>query len=174
MNDRLGVAKTNSRLEIAIAALCAGFIVVLLVSGYFERDVLVLHLFQSLIYVAVAALSFRHSKFGYGMGISIAAFWNGYNLFLSGFIGAGFRQWAAFFRTGRVTNPVHLVATPAGIIHFALIACLIWAYARLPNKRARDVFILLASSVVVTAYFIAIIAVFWPQFLPRMKAHLLA
>ncbi len=173
MSDGLVTSKTNSRLEITIAALCAGFIVVLLVSGYFERDVLVLHLFQSLIYVAVAALSFRHSKFGYGMGISIAAFWNGYNLFLSGFIGAGFRQWAGLLRTGRVTNPAHLVAAPAGIIHFALIACLIWAYGRLPNKRVRDVLILLASFVVVMAYFMAIIAVFWPQFLPRMKARLL-
>jgi hypothetical protein len=162
----------DSILQAAIVAFSAGFIAILLVSGYFEREVLLLHLFQSLIYVAVALLSWRQSKFGYGMGISIAAEWNAYNLFASGFIAAGFRQLALLLREGRITNPVHLMGGLGGIDHFALIACLVWAYARLPSKRFRDVFVLLGSAVVVTAYFIAIIAVSWPQFLPRLKVHL--
>jgi hypothetical protein len=81
--------------------------------------VLVLHLFQSVLYVVIAVLSIRRNKLGYGLGISIATFWNSYNLFFSGFIGAGFRQWASFLRTGRIANPVHFVAAPAGLIHLA-------------------------------------------------------
>ncbi len=105
------------------------------------------------------------------MGISIAAEWNAYNLFASGFIAAGFRQLALLGREGRISNPVHLMGALGGIDHFALIACLVWAYARLPNKRFKDVFVLLGSAIAVTAYFIAIIVLLWPQFIPRAKAH---
>ena len=158
---------------IAIAICCTGFIAVLLVSGYLEPDVLRLHLAQSLIYVAVALLCFRRNKLGYGMGLAISAEWNAYNLFSSGFIAAGFRQLSLLLRDGRISNPVHLMGALAGIDHFALIACLVWGYAKLPSKRFRDVFILLGSAVLVTAYFLAIIAWLWPQFIPRLKAKFL-
>lgn len=164
-------SSTDRKLLVAINLFCGGFIAVLLAAGYFERDVLLLHLFQSLIYVAVAALSRRRSKFGYGMGIAISAEWNAYNLFASGFIAAGFRQVALLFREGRISKPVHLLGALGGLDHFALIACLVWAYARLPTKRFRDVFIFFASATVVTTYFLAIIAVLWPQFIPRLRAH---
>lgn len=45
----------RSRLDAAIVVACLVFIGILLFSGYVERDVFVLHLFQSLIYVAVIA-----------------------------------------------------------------------------------------------------------------------
>ena len=157
----------------AIAIFCAGFIAVLLVSGYLEHEVLRLHLAQSLIYVAIAALCFRQNKLGYGIGLSISAEWNAYNLFSSGFIAAGFRQLSLLLREGRISNAAHLMGALAGIDHFALIACLIWGYAKLPSKRFRDVFILLGSAVLVTAYFLAIVAWLWPQFIPRLKAKLL-
>ena len=157
----------------AIAICCAGFIAVLLVAGYLEREVLVLHLAQSLIYVAVAALCFRRNKLGYGIGLAISAEWNAYNLFSSGFIAAGFRQLSLLLREGRISNPVHLMGALAGINHFVLIACLVWGYAKLPSKKFRDVFILLGSAVLVTAYFLAIVALLWPQFIPRLKAKFL-
>ncbi len=172
MNNTASRQGIDSALQVAIVIFCAFFIGVLLLSGYFERDVLALHLFQSLIYVAVAFLSFKRNKFGYGMGISIAAEWNAYNLFASGFIAAGFRQMGLLFRHGSISNPVHLLGALGGIDHFALIACLAWAYARLPTKRFRDVFILLAGAIVVTTYFLAIIALLWPQFIPRLRRHI--
>lgn len=154
----------------AIAICCAGFIAVLLVSGFLEHEVLPLHLAQSLIYVAVAVLCFRRNKLGYGIGLSVSAEWNAYNLLSSGFIAAGFRQLSLLLREGRISNPVHLMGALAGIDHFALIACLVWGYAKLPSKRFRDVFILLGSAILVTAYFLAIIAWQWPQFIPRLRA----
>jgi len=166
-----GAAKHSKTLA-AIYLFCGGFIAVLLVSAYFEREVLPLHLSQSLIYVAVAWLSRRQSKWGYAIGIAIAAEWNAYNLFVSNFIRAGFRQLGLLIHEGRITNPVHLCGALGGIDHFALIASLVWAYARLPNKKYCDVFILLGGALLVTAYFFGIIALLWPQFLPRFKARL--
>jgi hypothetical protein len=172
VNNAAGRQGIDSALDVAIALSCAVFIAVLLLSGYFERDLLTLHLFQSLIYVAVAFLSFKRNKFGYGMGISIASEWNAYNLFASGFIAAGFRQMTMLLQSGRISKPVHLLGAIGGIDHFALIACLLWAYARLPAKRFRDAWILLTSAIVVTVYFLAIIAMLWPQFIPRLRRHI--
>jgi hypothetical protein len=164
-------AATDSKVLAGIYVFSAGFIGVLLASAYFEREVLLLHLFQSLIYVAVAWLSHRRSKWGYAVGIAIAAEWNAYNLFVSNFFWAGLRQVGLLIHQGRITNPVQLCGALGGVDHFGLMACLIWAYARLPNKRYRDVFIFLGGAILVTAYFFGIIALFWPQFLPRLKAH---
>jgi hypothetical protein len=165
---------THTKLDRTIVVLCAAFISILLLSGYFEREVLVLHAFQSLIYVAVIVLSLRENKWGHGVGISIAVLWNTFNTF-SGFVFvAGFRQWAVLLSQGRVTNPVHLLAPLAWFDHVALIACLGWAYTRLPQKKLSDIGILLGSFLAVMMYFIAIIAVFWPQFLVQLDPlHLL-
>jgi len=155
----------RSKLDLTIVVLSAVFIVVLLLSGYFERDVLVLHVFQSPIYIAIIILTLRSNKWGYGIGISIAALWNTYNTF-SGFVFvAGFQQWSAFLGAGRITNPVHLLALVAWFDHLALVVCLVLAYTRLPNKRVSDIGILLGSFVVVTVYFGGILAILWPQFL---------
>jgi len=155
-------------LDRAIVALCGAFIAILAVSAYYERDVLLLHIFQSLIYVAILWLSLRHSKWGYGVGISIAALWNTFNLF-SGFFSGGTRVWSAFLSTGQISDPVQWVAPLAGIDHLALIVCCVLAYARLPSKSVRDLGILLGSFVSVTVYFLTIIALTWSQFLPRIK-----
>ena len=106
------------------------------------------------------------------MGISIASEWNAYNLFASGFIAEGFRQMTMLLQSGRISKPVHLLGAIGGIDHFALIACQLWAYARLPTKRFRDAWILLTSAIVVTVYFLAIIAMLWPQFIPRLRKHI--
>ena len=161
-----------SILDWLIVTLCLIFILVLLSSGYFEHDVLVLHLFQSLIYVAVIVLSLKHNKWGYGIGISMAAFWNYYNLHTGFVFDAGFREWTSFLRSGHITNPVYWVAPVAWFDHLALILCLVWAYIRSPNKKVTDIGILLGSFAISVGYFVLIIALFWPQFLPSMKRNL--
>jgi hypothetical protein len=157
-----------TKLDIAIVALSIVFIIILLVSGYFERDVLVLHLFQSLIYVTIIILSLKHNKWGYGIAISIAAFWNTFNIF-SGFFRAGINQWEIFLSTGGVTNPVNLVAPPAGLDHLALIVCSAWAYARLPNKKIGDIWVLFGSFVLSVGCLLVMVVLLWSQFLPRIR-----
>jgi hypothetical protein len=159
----------RTKLDWLIVALCVLFILILQWAGYFDRDVRGLHIFQSLIYVAVIVLSLKHNKWGYGIGISIAAAWNYVNA-RNGFVfDAGFREWASFLRTGRITNPVWWVAPVAWFDHVALIICLVWAYLRLPAKRISDLAILFGSFVITIGYFLIIIAIFFSQFLPRLQ-----
>ena len=157
----------HTKLDYAIVALSIGFIFVLLFSGYFERDVLVLHLFQSLIYVAVAALSWRHSKWGYAAGICVAALWNAYNI-KSGFVfDAGFRQWSAWLETGEIKNPVHWIAPPAWFDHALLIVACVWAYLRLPDKRISDAAVFVGASALTIGYFSLILGLMGSRFLQR-------
>ena len=58
------------------------FILALTLSAIFVPSLRLLHLFQSLIYVAVIVLTRRNSAWGFGMGVIIAVFWNGLNLFV--------------------------------------------------------------------------------------------
>src|SRR5215471_5319462 len=111
---------TDSKVLVGIYVFCAGFIGVLLLSGYFEREVLRLHLFQSLIYIAVAWLSRRHSKWGYAIGVAMASEWNAYNLFVSNFIHAGFQQLQLLIYRGRMTHPLLVFGALAGVDHLGL------------------------------------------------------
>ncbi|HUJ61163.1 MAG TPA: hypothetical protein VLX92_21815 [Kofleriaceae bacterium] len=158
---------TDHRLRVAIAVACAAFIAVLLGSAYLEHDIIVLHAFQALIYVATAGLCWRRHKLGYAIGLTIAVVWNAYNLFVSGFIQAGFHELHRIAAGERVTSAMNLIGGLGGIDHFALIALLIWAYARHPDRRPRDAWLVPASAALVVGYFLAILAVFWPEFFRR-------
>src|SRR5258708_38078432 len=54
----------------------AGFIAILALSAAWDPTIALLHLFQSLMYVAVIALSAKGSRWGLFLGVSAAAFWN--------------------------------------------------------------------------------------------------
>ena len=56
-------------LDRATIVLCGVWIAILLTSGVLEPEVWTLHLFQALIYVAVAALTVRGSKWAPGVGM---------------------------------------------------------------------------------------------------------
>ena len=162
-------AFSPSRPEFWILLASLIFIGVLLESGYFEREVLVLHLFQSLIYVAVITFALRGSKWGYGIGLSIAAIWNLYNTF-SGFVfDAGFREWSRFLSSGRISNPVTFVAPIAWFDHLLLAIAILWAYLAQVKKRLSDLLVLAASFLVTALYFFGIIALLWPQFIRQMQ-----
>jgi hypothetical protein len=158
----------HTTLDRAIVALSAGFILVLMFSGYFEREVLILHLFQSLIYVAIAVLAWRHSKWGYAVGISVPLLWNLYNI-KSGFVfDAGFAQWSAWLQTGRITDPVKWIAPIAWFDHALLIMACVWAYLRLPNKRPSDALVFVTGSVTAIGYFAGILALWGSRYLTRL------
>src|SRR5215813_13534937 len=62
--------------ELLIVAGGGVFIFILALLAYFEADIRWLHFFQSWIYLAAMALSLRHNRWGYFIGISAAGFWN--------------------------------------------------------------------------------------------------
>jgi len=160
---------TRTKLDWAIVASSLLFMIALAVSAYFEPPIRILHTLQALIYVAVIVGALRHQKWAYGVGISIAAFWNYVNLFVNTFIRNGVETLGVVISGGPVANPGTIIAVPAALGHFGMISCCLWAYLRLRNKRWTDVGILLGSGAVAIGYFATIIAIFGPQYLPLLR-----
>ena len=152
----------------AMVALSGVWLFVLLASGAIEHEVLVLHLFQSLIYVAVIVLALRGSKWACGIAISIAVMWNYFNLHTGFVFDAGFRVWRQFLSGGGIRNFVQFLAPIAWFAHVGLIAAALASYARRSDRRWADTGVLVASFAGTFAYFAAILALFGPQFLPRL------
>ncbi|MCE5270705.1 hypothetical protein LLH00_05415 [bacterium] len=159
---------SGKKLDTAIVILSLGFISILAISAYMEKEIRVLHFFQSFIYLAIILLSLKHSKWGYGIAISIALFWNTFNVF-SGFIESGFREWGKLALNGECGSPQNLVAAPAALVHTALIICSIVAYLRLGEKKRSDIWIFLTSAIASITYMMLLIAIFWTDFLPQMR-----
>jgi len=160
---------TRTKLDWAIVASSLLFMIALAVSAHFEPPIRILHTLQALTYVAVIVGALRHQKWAYGVGISIAAFWNYVNLFVNTFIRNGVETLGVVISGGQVANPGTIIAVPAALGHFGMIACCLWAYLRLRNKRWTDVGILLGSGAVAIGYFATIIAIFGPQYLPLFR-----
>jgi hypothetical protein len=159
------------RLEAWIVSACLIFVGVLALSAFLERDVLRLHILQSFIYVAVIWLTLRGSKWGDGIGISIAFLWDFYNVFTGFVFRAGFHQWSLLLHGKAPTNLVQFSAPIAFFDHLVLIGLLAYSYAGRADRRWSDALGGLAALAGTFLYFAGIIALSWPQFLPRLRAH---
>jgi hypothetical protein len=157
------IRRGHTKLDWAIAGVCLVFILISAEAAYLEPGFRVLHFFEWLIYLAVIALTLRHSKWGYGIGIATAAFWVGLSLFGTTFVRDGLQNWARFLKTGRITSAMALVAVPAAISQLLLIVCCIWAYGRIKNKQWSDLEILVGSALISVGYLAGVVALFWPQ-----------
>jgi hypothetical protein len=154
-------------LDRAAVALCGLWILILLSSGFLEPEVLTLHLFQSLIYVAIVILVWQGSKWATGLGISIAFLWNDFNLHTGFVFDAGFRRWRELLHGQGVQNFVQLMAPVAFFAHVLLIAVLGARYLRRGDKRGLDAPGFGVAFVVTFAYFAIILSLYGPEFLPR-------
>ena len=123
-------------------------------------------------YGTVIWLSLAKSRWGYFLGISVAAFWNYTNLFVTTFFRNGLASVETLIATGKLTRPDQMIAFFAVMLHFALIAACVWAYLRLPKKSAGDLLRLAFVAAASTAYFAADIALCQPRYLPLFP-HLL-
>jgi hypothetical protein len=84
-----------------------------------------LHLLQALIYVAVILLARHNSAWGLGAGVTIAVFWNSFNLFATHLMQAGALALWYFLHTGQVPRLETMMVMFGGIAHCILIvACL--------------------------------------------------
>src|SRR5262252_6040214 len=89
------------------------FIVVLAVSAVFDASIRWLHFFQSWMYVATIALCLRRNRWGYFIGISVAALWDYGSLFVNTFFANGVRELANWISTGHLARPDQFIAVPA-------------------------------------------------------------
>lgn len=158
--------------EALILAGSCGFIAVLALSAYFERDIRWLHFFQAWMYVATIILALRHDRWGYFIGISAAGLWDYANVFATTFAYNGLQQITTWFHTGRLERPDLAIAVPAWLSNLLVVIGCLWAYSRLQSRSAADVARWLIAFALTTAFFVVIIAVFQPRYLPLFRAML--
>ena len=147
------------------------FILVLAVSAFFQADIRWLHFFQAWLYVITIVLSLRRNRWGYFVGFSAAGLWDYANLFATRFFFGGLEQLGQWARTGHLARPDQLIAVPAWFSNLLVVVGCVWAYARIPNKRASDLVRLPVAFALSTGFFAADMALFQPRYLvlfPRM------
>ena len=142
------------------------FILVLAVSAIWESNIRWLHFFQAWMYVAAMALSLARSRWGYFIGISAAGLWNYANLFVTTFFYNGLERLSEWIHTGHIARPDLLIAVPAWLSNFIVVAGCLWAYARLPEKRRSDIAGFVATFALTSGFFAADMALFQPRYLP--------
>jgi hypothetical protein len=148
------------------AAICAGvFVVILAVAAYWDASIRLLHVFEALPYVLAAVLSLRKNTFGYALGLVGGVFWLWMGGFRTTFVHNGFERLAMLVRTGSVDRLDILIAVPAALATAGLALCSLLGYARLPHKSRRDAVTLGGALLGVPAFFLAIFALFKPQYL---------
>jgi hypothetical protein len=147
------------------------FIGVLAVSAYWEADIRWLHFFQAWMYLATIALSFRRSRWGYFIGISAAGLWDYTNIFATTFLYNGLQRLSEWIHTGHLQRPDLLIAIPAWLSNFAVIAGCVWGYVRLRDKPWSDAGKLVLTFAVTTGIFALDMYFFQPRYLgifPRL------
>lgn len=147
------------------------FIVLLAVSAYWEADIRWLHFFQAWMYVAAIALSFRHNRWGYFIGVSAAGLWDYTNVFATTFLFNGLEQLSRWIHTGHLARPDLLIAIPAWLSNFLVVAGCMWAYFRLRAKPISDLGKFVITFALTTGFFALDMALCQPRYLsifPRL------
>ncbi len=141
------------------------FIFILALSAWFEADIRWLHFFQSWMYVATIVLALRGNRWGWFVGFSAAAFWDYCNLFVTSFFSNGLHWLSVAITSGRVAHVDQIIAVPAWIGNFLVVAGCGWAYARAPRRAPGDAVRLLLAFALTSAFFAADMALFQPRYL---------
>jgi hypothetical protein len=136
------------------------------VSAVVVPELRLLHVLQTLIYVAIVILARRNSMWALGAGLTIAVIWNSNALFVTHNMQRGVALFWSLLQTGHMPPGPHpivpMMVLLGGIGHFILIcACL----AALLNRGIDDKnpWKVVAGGVSVLAYFALIIIVAAPR-----------
>ena len=148
------------------------FILVLAVSAVWEADIRWLHFFQAWMYLATIYLALRRNRWGYFIGISAAGLWCYTNLFVTTFFKNGLERLVEWVSTGHLARPDLLIAVPAWLSNFLIIAGCISAYGRLKEKSLTDFGLFLITFALTTGFFAADMALFQPRYLPLFRGML--
>jgi hypothetical protein len=158
--------------ELLIVAGGCVFVFVLWLSAYFEADIRWLHFFQAWMYVAAMWLSLRRSRWGYFIGLSAAGLWDYINLFVTTFFRSGLQWMSAWISSGQLKHVDQIIAVPAWIANFLVVAGSVWGYTRLPERHRSDLGRFALAFVLTTGFFAAAIAICQPRYLPLFRAML--
>ena len=163
-SDRQGRA-----IDILAAGCATAFVVILGIAAYWDPTIRVLHLFESLPYIAAAALCMRRQKFGYMLGVASGGFWLWTAGTLTTFVRNGFERVTMLLRTGHVDRFDILIAAPAACVTGGLVLFSLWGYSRLRTKAWIDLGSFVAALALIAGFFVAIFFAFAPQYLGMFK-----
>ena len=138
------------------------FIFALAVSAFFVPRLRLLHVFQTLIYVAVMVLTRRNSPWGFGIGVIIPTAWNCLNLFVTHLFQKGAVQFWSLVRTGHVSRPETMMVMVGGVAHFLLIVACVAGFLQL-RPRGKQCGQFFGGGILASAYFALIIAIAAPR-----------
>lgn len=158
-------SRSSSPLNWMIAAGSLTFVAVLVISAYWESDIRWLHFFQAWMYIVALILCFRGNRWGYFIGISIGAFWDYANLFVTNFLHAGIEQMHTLIRTGHIARLDQFIAVPAWAANALLLTACICGYVQIARKSWGDLARFAGAATLSTAYFALIMALFQPRYL---------
>jgi|SRR5579859_726426 len=158
-------------LEGAIIVGASGFIAILALSAVYDHTIIWLHVFQACLYLAVIGLILKRNRLGYFLGLSVAAFWNYTNLFVTNFFLSGVRAFQQAIATGHAVQPDQMVAVGAVAFHFLMIVGCLILMIQSSRKTGPDLLRLLVVFVAANGYFAACVALLQPRYLtifPRL------
>jgi hypothetical protein len=160
--DQTHPATASLWIRMSILVGVALFLLALAASAAIIPELRLLHLLQSLIYVAVLILTRRNSPWGFGAGTIIAIAWNCLSIFITHLFQAGAGQIWIFLHGDHVTRPDSLMVTIGGIGHFILIVACIAGFLELRPSRKNWVEFF-GGGFLVLAYMALIIATTAPR-----------
>jgi len=170
LQKEMPTEKKLSRLSnLAILLSACLFVIVLIVSAWFDRSIRVLHAFEALPFLVSPWLCHRRPKLGYMLAFVCGAFWIWTAGFLTTFIRNGFERVIIFIQAGTVDRPDILLAVPGFIGTFGLVVFSLIGYWKLDNKDRKDFLILIVMFAAVFLFFVLIFALFMPQYLGMFK-----
>lgn len=167
--DAGGSPRAGRAIDAAAAGCAIAFIVILGIAAYWDRTIRVLHVFESLPYIAVAVLCLRQHKLGYMLGAASGAFWLWTAGTLTTFVRNGFERLAMLLRTGHVDRADILIAVPAACVMGGLVFFSLWGYSRTRKKSWSDLGLFVMATGLVAAFFVTIFAAFTPQYLGMFR-----
>ncbi len=150
----------STRVWIFIGA--AFFLAALAISAIVVPQLWLLHILQSLIYIAIIILARRNSAWGFGAGVTIGVAWNSLNLFVTHLMQAGAVAFWSFLQTGHIQRLETMMVLVGGIAHFILIIACVAAFCNQP-KGNKKWWKFAGGAVLTIAYMILIVIIARPR-----------
>jgi hypothetical protein len=152
-----------------IATLSALQIVCFLFLTHLEPDFFMLHLYQSIIYVAILLMLFyMEDRWAYMIGILAPAAWL-VLAYESGLLGAALRQLFRLTRAQGVTNEVSLVAGITALLSVVMIIFCGYRWRRHYSGLGKGLSTFLVSLGIVVVYYAILVIWFW-NLIPKVAS----
>jgi hypothetical protein len=144
-----------------IATLAGALMLSFLWLGILEPQFVLLHFYQSLIYLAIILMLFYlEDRYAYMLGMVAPAVWLVLN-YATGMLGAGLRQVSRLMHAQLPSNKVSLMAAVTAVLAVLMIAFCAYRWKREFSGLHKGTVTFAVSFVIVIVYYGILVAWFW-------------